>query len=125
MVLVPKAVPRVHVTVASPLLPVRAEELLRVPPPDVITKITLTPGTGRLFASVTTTDGAIGVTCPTTPCWLTLAWFITTTFAAGPPFGPLESLQPLKNTVAMIRMAGKVRMVFTSRLSETHPLFWN
>ena len=65
-VLLPAVVPKVQLpTVAIPLALVVADKPVAEPPPVATAKVTLTPLTGLLFASLTITLGNVDTEVPT------------------------------------------------------------
>jgi hypothetical protein len=69
-VLAPAVVPSVQEsTVATPEAPVVAEPPLTEPPPEATAKVTATPGTGLLLASLTITLGSVETAEPAVALW--------------------------------------------------------
>ncbi len=82
-VFVPAVVPRVQLpTVAMPEESVVAELPVIEPPPEATAKVTTTPDTGLLFASVTSTLGLVATAVPTVADWLLPAFRVI--LVAGP-----------------------------------------
>src|SRR6185436_11495691 len=72
------------------------------PPPVATAKVTLTPGTGLLSASLTSTEGAVASAVPTTADWALPPFTVT---VAGPPARPIA----LKVTWALGALDGLAR----------------
>ena len=71
IVLLPAVVPNVQLpTVAIPLASVVADKPVADPPPVATAKVTLTPLTGLLLASLTITLGAVDTADPAVALWL-------------------------------------------------------
>jgi hypothetical protein len=65
----PVTVPSVIVLLAIPLELVTVDPTGKVAPPPVIVQVTVAPGTGLLFESVTSATKEVGRVVPTIPVW--------------------------------------------------------
>ena len=94
-VLLPAVAPSVQLpTVAMPAALVVAEGPLAEPPPEATAKVTLTPGTGLPWLSVTMTLGGVLTAVPAVADWLSPA--LRAIWVAGPAIVVIVGLVPVR-----------------------------
>ena len=82
-VFVPAVVPSIQLpAVATPFAPVVTDQPVTEPPPDITAKVTGTPLTGLLYASLMMTAGAAATAVPAAADWLVAEF--EATWVAGP-----------------------------------------
>ncbi len=104
-VLAPAVVPKVQLpTVAMPLALVAAEALVSEPPPLATAKVTFTPDTGLLLASLTMTLGAVATAVPATAVCALPAFRAICLAAPALPVALKVTGEPLRPVLVAVRV---------------------